>query len=109
MIELLDGPGRGQVFSVRLAPRLLRVVRGPRGRWDCLNEPDDVARDAETIHVYQRQIGTFMQFHVKCRKRSESGFFQSGKYEFVKVDAESLRDNRAWNVWCKLYSRHNEV
>ena len=109
MVELLDGPGAGEVFFVRRAPMLLRVVRGPRGRWDCLNELDDVATEKETLSVYRMKPGTFLAFHVKCQKRSESGFFQGGKYEFVEVDAESLRDNDAWEIWCKLFLREMEL
>ena len=103
MIKFLDGPAADVVLALRRAPVLLRVVRGPRGKWDALDQLDDTPEPNETIFVY-RVVGTPTWVHFCCRGKGkrESGVYWSGEYrllDFQPTD-EQMRTNEAWAAWC---------
>lgn len=108
MIKLLDSPP-GQALSdvtlwVRRAPILLRVVIGPRGAIDALDQLEDVAADNERIVVYQ--LAAYRgAVHICARGKGGKGLrgmWPNADYRVMDPqpgDAHT-RDNAAWAAWC---------
>lgn len=105
-MRCLDGPAQGVSLSLRRAPILLRVVRGPRGRWDALDQLDDVPRPGESIHVYRLVPGTRSFMCIR-----PGGCFEHGDYTHVS-DApaeETLRDTDRWRAWAERQGERIEA
>jgi len=100
MIELLDGPAAGKILDLQRAPLLLRVVIGPRGAVDALDQLGDEPHAKETIHVYRR-INQATRYHLKMRCRSQSGWRASAQYELLdeQPDQETARETSLWRAW----------
>jgi hypothetical protein len=96
----LDGPAQGVVLDLRRAPFMLRVVKNHKtGEWDALDQPDDVVKPTEQVFVYR---STAAPSHIKCQKRSESGFYESTSYQLLaeQPKEETIRTNQGWRAWC---------
>ena len=60
-LHMYGGPADEQAFTCSRAPRLLRVTFTPpttlhvpgEGKWDCLDQLDDVPRPDEEIYLYE--------------------------------------------------------
>lgn len=102
MIVFMDGPAMGQVLTLKRAPVVLRVVCGFGNRWDALDQVDDTAEPDEHIFVYKRRKHPG-SYHVKCSKKSQSGFFLSAEYRLFEVQPpdDVVRDNDRWSAWCR--------
>lgn len=103
-VTFRDGPAAGASLDLRRAPVMLRVVVGPRGKVDALDQLDDVAEPNERIFVY-RLDGGVQHFHIKSSRRGESGWRVSAHYRQHLFHPppppdEVLRDNRRWVAWC---------
>jgi hypothetical protein len=109
MITFVDGPAMGQTLSLRRAPLLLRVTHIPHtGKFDALDQPEDVPTPRERIYVYVL-TGIPTHYHMRCRRRSESGFFYDGSYRVLETQPaeEDLRDTHAWRNWALAWYRQN--
>lgn len=104
MIHFLDGPLQMVKLNGFRTPVMLRVVRGDDGRWDMLNEVDDVARDDEEILVY-RMEGAPSRMHilrsVGGRRRGE--WIVEAFYRMLPKQPgdQHTRRNEDWSAWCE--------
>jgi hypothetical protein len=53
MVECVDGPLAGAVFTVDRCPRVVRCVIAADGTRDILNAPEDAPRLDEAVHWYR--------------------------------------------------------
>ena len=105
MIELLDGPAKGN-YLVKRSPMWLRaVVNTKTNEMDLLDQIDDEPKKNEAVFIYRLQ-GEAGYMHVYARGKggkSTSGFYATGQYKFIianpEIDTKALRDNLAWQVW----------
>lgn len=89
------GPADGRSLSCRRAPIFLRVVIGPRGKLDALDQLLDEPRKTETIHVYRKRDGS--GGHVCVRP---GGCFEMGEYDYLPdVVGEEMRETSVWRAW----------
>lgn len=103
MLEFIDGPAAGQVLRLMRTPVLIRAVSSPMGKWDALDQPDDVPSRREKIYVYQLVDKPTSMF-IQCSPRSASGHYWCGKYRFLPDHQPAdfiLRDNGNWDAWCE--------
>lgn len=104
MSKFLDGPAAGQHLALRRAPVMLRVVQGPGGKWDALDQLDDEPAADETIHLYRMVPDTLTTMHlcVRGKGRAASDFYAMGDYRYVEPqpDEATLRDRGRWVEWC---------
>jgi hypothetical protein len=100
MITFIDGPAQGVQLNLRRAPIMLRVVQSARA-WDALDQPDDDPRRGEQVHVYI-QVGPTQTYHMKCAKRSASGWYTNASYRHFpdQPAAEHVSSAAAWAIWC---------
>lgn len=99
MLTFLDGPAAvASGLLARAAPEWLRVVCGPDGKWDCLDQPGDMPAGGERVYLYRR-VGEVDRVHLRMRKGS--GWYAIATYSFVEPqpDEETLRGIRAWKEW----------
>lgn len=112
MIRFLDGPAADAVLTLRRAPLLLRVVIGPRGAIDALDQLDDEPRPRERIHVYRRTDET-RRIHLKCARGSglRSGWYLSADYRLhaEQPDEEVLRSTERWRSWAMEQTQGNNT
>src|SRR4051812_767091 len=99
MVKFLDGPAAGQVLAIRSAPIVLRVVLGPRGKLDALDQDGDVAESNETIHVY-RLASRVSAIFVRASK-GMGGRWPMAEYRFFHEQPPDAlaRDNTSWRAW----------
>lgn len=104
MHTFVDGPAKGKVLNCTRTPIMLRVTETSEGTIDALDQPDDLARSDEKIHVY-RLAGPPGFVHVDYR--GEGGRrcgrnFQIGAYELLPEQPadEDVRSTAAWRAWC---------
>lgn len=102
MIRLLDGPAAGQTLMLKRAPRFLRVVRGPSGKWDALDQLDDTPNDDETITVYARGAEKPGVVHLNMG-RLGGGFYVLAYYRHHPAQPAEwqMRETSAWQAWCR--------
>ncbi len=99
MDEFRGGPAGGAVLALRRAPRFLRVVIGPAGEVDALDQLDDVPRGDELVEVYELADHRGA-VHVCARGGHASGWYASATYRFrADIDGQALRDTAAWRAW----------
>lgn len=99
MIRFWGGPADNATLALKRAPRFLRVVHGPRGKLDALDQLDDQAEPQETISVY-RQVWVGPTYHLKGN-RGVTGFWPTASYQWMPhVNGESVRSTDAWRAWC---------
>ena len=105
MIRFVDGPAAGVVLSLRRTPVLLRVVRGPGGNWDALDQLDDTPAADEAIHVYRcatdKPTACFWHGRGKGGRRT-GGMSMVAEYSLLPFQPsdEEMRTNEAWAAWC---------
>lgn len=101
MIRFLDGPAAGAPLMLRRAPVLLRVVIGPRGRIDALDQTGDVAEAGETIHLYFA-VGKPNWMHMRAGK-GMGGRWAMAEYRLLPDPPadDVLRDNARYGAWCE--------
>lgn len=102
MTRFIDGPAAGESLMLRRAPYFLRVVQGPTGKWDALDQLDDRPSADETLVVYRLRPLTQTRMHVCARGRGAvGGWFEGGEYELVadQPDDATLRDTDRWHEW----------
>lgn len=100
-MKFLNGPAKGYLSLVRLAPEYLRVVvERVSGQIDVLDLPDDEPRAEEAVYVYVR-IGEASPLIVDFDiEKGQSGRYTDGDYaHLIAVDGEALRNNAAWRAW----------
>lgn len=100
MTLFMDGPAADVPLALKRAPVMLRVVRGPGGKWDALDQPDDVARPNETIYVYRLMMKPIVAF---IRGRGGiNGRWPIARYQLLQPQPlmVDLHDNKAWAEWC---------
>lgn len=103
MVRFDHGPAANKTLALHRAPVLLRVVMGPRGKLDALDQVDDEAQETESIHVYRR-VWNGGNVHVLMRPRAGSGWFAMARYvhlELPEQEAEALRDRERWQHWAR--------
>lgn len=106
-LDVYGGPADGESFACGRAPRLLRVVRSPRGKWDCLDLLDDEPRPNERVHLYELMRGGPGAFICGRGLGSSAGFHADGAYDFViscwgELD-EVVRDTASWREFAARY------
>lgn len=103
MSRFIDGPAEGIDLQLRRAPLLLRAVKSPLGKWDALDQLDDVPRADERIYVYQADPETLVRWHQRCsgKNRAASGFYEACEYRFLHDQPadDVLRDPAKWAAW----------
>lgn len=105
MIRFTNGPAAGTTLMLRRAPQFLRVVRGPDGKIDALDQLDDRPALDETITVYRLLEGGGM-IHLNMRDKKGKhcgGFYAMATYELVEpqpADAD-VRSTAAWRGWAE--------
>lgn len=103
-VKFIDGPAKGITLRLVRTPILLRVVRDPGGKFDALDQFDDVAEKNEAIFLYQmrgRGISGFIDVRDKNGKRFGEAFTQFSYAVFCEeIHDDILRDNAAWSMWC---------
>jgi hypothetical protein len=107
MVTCIDGPAKGQEFAIRRVPKYLRVVCSPNGRWDVLDQLDDEPRPKEKIYVYVRRDDLPQsKFHIRARRRSESGFYFTCSYSFLPEQPKDtdVRTTFMWQEWASKQS-----
>jgi hypothetical protein len=96
MATFLDGPAAGASLALRRAPIFLRVVIGPRGKVDALDQLDDEPNANESVHVYRKRVDG-PRGHVCGRP---GGCFELGEYRYLPdAPGEELRAKAAWRTW----------
>ena len=102
MIRFVDGPAAGQTMLLHRAPRFLRVVRGPGGKWDACDQLDDVPADDETITVYARGPEKPGVLHVNMG-RLGGGWYVVAAYRLQPAQPADwqARETSAWQDWCR--------
>lgn len=101
MTRFLDGPAEGQVLMLKRAPIYLRAVRSADGKWDALDQLDDVPRSGETIAVYKLEGEPTMCHINRARSAGGGGFFRGGAYRVVaeQPSDDQVRSTAAWRAW----------
>lgn len=98
MITFLDGPAADVALHLRRCPIFLRVVQSPSGKWDALDQLEDVARPREKIFLY-----VLLAQVIPCFMRP-GGYCPIGRYRHLSDDQPQdavMRDNAAWREWVK--------
>lgn len=108
MVEFIDGPALGQVLCLRRAPKLLRAVRGPRGKWDALDRLGDAPQPNETVYVYARQgrpSHVHLCIHDK-KGRPAGGWYAVASYRLCaeQPDDAAARDTALWREWAVAHA-----
>jgi hypothetical protein len=100
VITLHGGPAGGEALDLRRAPQLLRVVIGPGGRVDALDQLDDRPKPRERIVVYRRTSRP-LWYHLKATKKSLSGYYLSADYQWMvnQPDDATARETESWRAW----------
>ena len=95
--EFTDGPAKGYSMGgcFHRAPEYLRVVRELDGRWDALDQLDDLPNLGDTIFIYRRLPGRYG--HISMRPRNLSGWII--RYQHTdEIDPEGMEDTDAWRA-----------
>ena len=105
ILQFRDGPATAAFLEVVRAPKFLRVVRTLAGRWDALDQLEDLAREDEEIIVYRLldTAGTMHVDRVDPRTRRRIGtWHRIATYELnqVQPDQATARDTERWRAWC---------
>lgn len=112
MITFEDGPAAGAVLDLRRAPVFLRVVIDrATNEVDALDQLDDLPALGEDVHVYRR-IGKAETYHIKCARRSESGFRSRAKYQLHdEQPADHVgRSRKSWEDWAMFqWEKENSI
>jgi hypothetical protein len=98
MVEFIDGPAEGEVLFLQRAPKLLRVVRGPRGKLDALDLPQDTPAAHESIFLYRLTGESTAMF---LDGRGCRGRYAVARYQFVadRPSDRVLRHTELWRQW----------
>jgi hypothetical protein len=103
VITFEGGPAHDQMLAIRGAPVMLRVVIGPGGKLDALDQPGDVAGEKESIHVYRLASEVTWMF-IRASK-GMGGRWPMAEYKYYEPQPIELqvpiRDNKAWGDWCE--------
>lgn len=104
MTKFLDGPAEGALLTIRRCPLYLRAVQGTDGKWDALDQLDDVAAPGETLVAYRRvgEAGVCLVDWTEGGRR-RGGSFATGEYRVVEgqPDQKVMADNTLWRQWCQ--------
>lgn len=106
MIRFTDGPAADKSLSLKRAPLLLRVVFGPRGAVDALDQLNDTPNPNERIVVY-RAITKPTQYHILARGKGGkalTGWWARCEYAVLPDDQQpddvTARNMDLWRAWC---------
>lgn len=102
MTTFQDGPARDQKFMLERSPYFLRVTEC-RGKWDALDQLDDVPLPAEKLYVYRLVDGPWK---VHIRRQGGGGIYSSAIYRLVEEQPTDawLRITDAWRSWCAAHA-----
>lgn len=104
MLRFKDGPAKGKTLNCTRAPIMLRVTETPEGAFDALDQPEDLARSDEKIHVYRLAAApSFVHVDYRGKGGRRCGRnFQMGVYELLPEQPadEDVRTTAAWCAWC---------
>ena len=100
MFHFMGGPADGKALDLERAPLWLRVVVGPAGELDALDQLDDQPAAEETIHVYRC---TYSSRGIACSPGRGCRPFISARYVYHEVQPSegTLRDRAAWKAWAE--------
>lgn len=102
MTTFINGPAVGVSLLLQRAPLYLRVVQGPDGTWDALDQLGDTPKSDETIVVYE-MVGEPSRMHVQRREggRRVCGWYEGGSYRLIvpQPDDTAVRATSAWRAW----------
>lgn len=109
MIRLTDGPAAGVQLHLNRTPILLRVVEGPGGKFDALDQLDDVPADDEKIYVYRITAPpgvAFLDYHDKAGRRCGKRLL-TATYAALPDQPEDaqVRTTAAWQAWCEAWAK----
>jgi hypothetical protein len=100
MTTFSDGPAKGKRLMLRRTPIFLRVVVGPDGAVDALDQLDDEPRPDERLYAY-RFVRDGGSVHINSRDasgRRNGGFYRIAEY--APVEPQPADDQmRAWAAW----------
>ena len=103
MTRFLDGPAvESKMLLLKRAPHFLRVVQGPNGDWDALDQLDDRPSADEKVFAYE-MVGEPTFCHIRRDKRAGgSGLYRGGTYRIVAEQPtdEQMRSTALWRDWC---------
>ncbi len=106
MVTFTNGPAKGSPLELRRAPLFLRVVIGPRGKVDALDQLDDTPNDNETVHIYKRTSGVAVMF--ACGRGGCRGTVAADYEHYLPVFGPTcdFRNTDDWQAWC---TKQNEL
>jgi hypothetical protein len=102
MTRFLDGPAKGVTLLLHRAPRILRAVRDPGGKWDALDQLGDVPEPNEAIYIYLL-AGRPAVAHISL-SRGRGGFYPLAEYRYSAVQPGpevDVRDTAGWRRWSR--------
>lgn len=112
MITFADGPVAHAFLSLRRCPIYLRVVRGPDGEIDALDQLDDAPQLDEEIIVYRIVGAPSVCFVDGTRNGRRCGRREvMARYAVVaeQPDDATVRDTTAWRKWCYEQQQRDKV
>lgn len=104
MTRFLDGPAAGKILMLKTAPGFLRAVVSC-GKWDALDQPDDVPQLDETVCVYVLNAKPG-HCHINARGKGgkrTGGFYAIAEYKLCpeQPDEQTGRDRAKFSAWCE--------
>lgn len=104
MIQFRDGPAAGKLLELQRAPFFLRVVEGPAGEIDALDQVQDKVEKTEKPIAYCRVTergSVYVLYTDKGRRRGK--WLATGAYKVSPLQPSEaiMRSNNRWRKWCE--------
>lgn len=102
MTSFIDGPAKGETLMLHRSPRFLRVTE-KGGKFDALDQLEDVPEPGETLHAYEAcEVGGMCHIRMSGKAKAGSGFYRMMKYQLVEPQPapQTMQTLEAWRAWC---------
>lgn len=114
MTTFTAGPAKGKTLMLQRASIFLRVVVGPDGEVDALDQLDDEPRPDERLYAYRfsKDGGSIHINSCDSRGHRNGGFFRIAEYSPVEPQPadDQMRTQAAWVAWTRAsYAREQEA